>query len=227
MKQVIYIPPQLRENMISVEDLVPYELNPRKHGKNGVKAIAESIKQSGFVQPILIDQDNRIVSGHGRRLAALELKMEKVPVIKAFYENDDEYLKALLSDNKAAEYSKWDKGLMKEVAEILESLEGESFAVAGFSDEDIDKMFGHTYKETLETSADFGDAGEVDALDDETRVTSMTFKLTVPHHKKCKSVMNAIMRENNFDTIGECLVFMCSKYKAPVENKTVRRKAGE
>jgi len=178
-KQIIHIPTQLREKMIAVEELVPYDKNPRKHGERGIKELCRAIQESGFNQPILIDQHNRIVAGHGRRLAAMKLGMEKVPFILAYYETDAEYIKNVLSDNKVAEFSKWDAKLMKDIGDILEEIDGADFSVAGFSDEDIDKMFGHEYKETLETTADFGESGEVDVMDEATRVTSMTFKISV------------------------------------------------
>jgi hypothetical protein len=220
-KEIINIPTQLREKMISVDELVPYDKNPRKHGERGINELCNAIREHGFNQPILIDQHNRIVAGHGRRLAAMKLKMEKVPFILAYYENDAEYIKNVLSDNKVAEFSKWDAKLMKDVGEILEEIDGADFSIAGFSNEDIDKMFGHSYKETLETTADFGDSGDVDVMDETTRVTSMTFKMSVTDHKRIKATMEAVMRENDFETTGEALIFMTSKFKGP--GKTIRR----
>jgi len=222
-RKIISIPTQLREHMIPIEKLVPYDKNPRKHSKQGIQELCRAMERTGFTHPILIDEHDRIVAGHGRRLAAIELKMKEVPYIRAFYTDEAEYIEAVLSDNKVAEYSKWDKGLMKEIGEILEELSGADFQVAGFSNEDIDKMFGHEYNETLENKADFGDSGEVDVMDENTRVTSMTFKMTVTQHKKIKATIGAVMRENDYETPGEALLYMSSKFKGP--GKTIRRNA--
>lgn len=222
MKKVIHIPKQLKENMIAVDDLVPYKKNPRRHGKKSQAALISAIEKFGFQEPIRINQDNMIIAGHGRRLAAIELGMKEVPFTME-HTTEQEYIEMVISDNKVAELSKWDNNLLKESMEYLESIhDAEDFSVPGFSDEDLDKIFGALNKETLSTSADFGEAGEV-TIDDDARVTSMTLKMTVNQHKKVKAVMGAIMRENNFETLGECMVHMISKFQGP--SKTIRRQA--
>lgn len=221
-KTVIHIPKQLRENMIKVDDLVPYSKNPRKHGKKSQDQLIAAIKKFGFQEPIRINQDNMIIAGHGRRLAAIELGMDEVPFILEYTETEQEYIEMVVSDNKVAELSKWDNSLLKESMEYLEQLQDAELHVPGFSDEDLDKIFGTVVKETLENKADFGESGEVE-IDDDARVTSMTLKMTVNQHKKVKEVMGAIMRENGFETLGECMVHMISKFSGPA--KTIRRKA--
>lgn len=220
-KKIIHIPNQLREHMIPVEDLVPYDKNPRKHGKKAQEALQASIEKDGFIIPITINQDNMIIAGHGRRLAAIALKMEQVPVVKV-HTTEEEYIRLVISDNKVAELSKWDNDLLKDTMQYLEEIQEAELFVPGFTDEDLDKIFGNVVKETLDTKADFGDAGEVE-IDDDARVTSMTFKLTVNQHKKIKDVIGAIMRENDLETAGEGLVVMASKFKG--SGKTIRRKA--
>lgn len=218
----IHIPDQLRERMISVDDVIPFEKNPRKHTKKSQEALKASIQKFGFVVPILIDQNNRLIAGHGRLMQAKELGMKEVPFTMTQVMSEEEYVAHVLSDNKVAELSKWDNNLLKESMEYLESIQDAEMFVPGFSDEELDKIFGMMNKETLSTSADFGDAGEV-TIDDDARVTSMTLKMTVNQHKKVKAVMGAIMRENNFETLGECMVHMISKFQGP--SKTIRRQA--
>ena len=221
-KKVIHIPKQLRQKMMLVDDLVPYNKNPRKHGKKSQTALIAAIEKFGFQEAIRVNQDNMIIAGHGRRLAAIALGMKEVPVTVE-HTTESEYLEMVISDNRVSELSKWDNDVLKESMQYLESIqEAEEFSCTGFSDEDLDKLFGTIVKETLETKADFGDAGEVE-IDDDARVTSMTFKMTVNQHKKVKATMGAIMRENDFETTGECLVYMSSKFKGP--EKTIRRKA--
>lgn len=67
---------------IKIADLVPYERNPRINGK-AVGKLANSIKEFGFINPIVIDKDNVIIAGHTRLKAAKKLKLEEVPCIRA------------------------------------------------------------------------------------------------------------------------------------------------
>ena len=67
---------------IAVGDLKPYDRNAKKHDAKQIKNVAESIKQFGFAQPIVIDKDNNVIIGHCRLLASKKLKMEKVPCVK-------------------------------------------------------------------------------------------------------------------------------------------------
>lgn len=103
---------------IEVKDLVPYEKNTKKHDDVQINNVAESIKQYGFVQPIVIDKNNVVVIGHCRLLAAKKLKMENVPCV-CVDDLTDEQVKALrIVDNKSNE-SPWDFDfLADELADI-------------------------------------------------------------------------------------------------------------
>ena len=103
---------------ISVKDLIPYERNTKKHDKTQINNVAESIKQYGFVQPIVIDKDNVVVIGHCRLLAAKQLKMKEVPCV-CVEDLTEEQVKALrIVDNKSNE-SPWDFDILPdELAEL-------------------------------------------------------------------------------------------------------------
>lgn len=103
---------------ISVKDLIPYDRNTKKHGKTQINNVAESIKQYGFVQPIVIDKDNVVVIGHCRLLAAKQLKMKEVPCV-CVDDLTEEQVKALrIVDNKSNE-SEWDFDILPdELAEL-------------------------------------------------------------------------------------------------------------
>lgn len=66
---------------VSVKDLVPYANNTKKHDKTQIDNVAESIRQYGFVQPLVIDKNNEVVIGHCRLLAAKQLGMKEVPCV--------------------------------------------------------------------------------------------------------------------------------------------------
>lgn len=105
------------KNML-VKDLVPYDRNTKKHDKTQINNVAESIKQYGFVQPIVIDKNNTVVIGHCRLLAAKQLKMKEVPCV-CVEDLTDEQVKALrIVDNKSNE-SEWDFDILPdELAEL-------------------------------------------------------------------------------------------------------------
>ena len=91
---------------IAVKDLIPYEKNTKKHDDVQINNVAESIKQYGFVQPIVIDKNNVVVIGHCRLLAAKKLKMSDVPCV-CVDDLTEEQVKALrIVDNKSNE-SDW------------------------------------------------------------------------------------------------------------------------
>ena len=93
---------------VPIDDIIPYENNARKHTEESIETVANSIKQFGWKNAIAIDEDNVILAGHGRRLAALKLGLKEVPVIR-FNDLSEEQKKAYrLADNKTAENSGWD-----------------------------------------------------------------------------------------------------------------------
>lgn len=106
--------------MLPVESLRPYEKNARKHGEKDVAAIAESIKEFGFNDPIGIwGKDNLIVEGHGRLEAAKLLGIDKVPAIRLDHLTDEQRRAYALAHNRTAELSTWDDDLLKiELGEI-------------------------------------------------------------------------------------------------------------
>ena len=96
---------------------VIYEGNARRSDA-GVSKVVESIKQFGFVNPISIDENNVIISGHTRLKAAIQLGMEEVPCIVQYLSEEDKKL-ARIIDNKSHEYATWDVGkLHKELDRI-------------------------------------------------------------------------------------------------------------
>lgn len=105
---------------LKIEDLKPYEKNPRKNDE-AVKYVAESIKNFGFKVPIIIDKDNVIVAGHTRYKAAKQLGLVEVPCIIADDLSDEQVKAFRLADNKVSEKAEWDFELLEqELAEIID-----------------------------------------------------------------------------------------------------------
>ena len=131
---------------IAVKDLIPYEKNTKKHDDVQINNVAESIKQYGFVQPIVIDKNNVVVIGHCRLLAAKKLKMADVPCV-CVDDLTEEQVKALrIVDNKSNE-SDW-------LNDILE-LELPDVDLSAFDfDFGLDKKKG---KEEIEGEVEFSE----------------------------------------------------------------------
>ena len=93
---------------MKLADLIPYKNNPRKNEKT-VKVVAESIEQTGYNNPIIVDEDRVILAGHTRRLALMQKKVKEVEVIQVFGMSEENKRKFRLLDNKVGEYATWDR----------------------------------------------------------------------------------------------------------------------
>jgi len=96
-----------------IEELIPYEKNPRKND-NAVEYVANSIKEFGFKVPIVIDKNNVIVAGHTRYKASKQLGLTEIPCIVADDLTDEQIKAYRLADNKVSEQSEWDFELLEE-----------------------------------------------------------------------------------------------------------------
>lgn len=92
---------------ISISDIIPYEHNAKKHSRDQVENIKQSIKQFGFRVPVLVDKNNVCIAGHGRLEAAKKLGMEAVPCVVVDDLTDNQIRALRLADNKTNE-SEWD-----------------------------------------------------------------------------------------------------------------------
>jgi ParB-like chromosome segregation protein Spo0J len=95
--------PARTEERRAVAALVPYAKNVKKHDDAQVAKIVESIQQFGWTQPIVIDENNEIIAGHGRRLAALKLSIAEVPVVVLAGLTDEQKRALRLADNRTNE----------------------------------------------------------------------------------------------------------------------------
>ena len=96
-----------------IEDLIPYENNPR-YNDEAVEYVANSIKEFGFRVPIIVDKNNVIVAGHTRYKASLELGLDEVPTIVADDLSEEQIKAFRLADNKVSEQSQWNLELLEE-----------------------------------------------------------------------------------------------------------------
>lgn len=109
----------MKIEMLKTSEIIPYEKNPRKNDA-AVEKVAESIKEFGFLVPIVIDRNNVIAAGHTRLKAALQLGIDRVPCVRADDLTDEQIKAFRLADNKTAEFAEWDfTELDKQLEELM------------------------------------------------------------------------------------------------------------
>ena len=120
--------------IVSVEDLIPYALNSRTHSDAQVAQLAASIHEFGFTNPVLVDDANNLIAGHGRLLAARKLKMDQVPAIVVAGLDDRKRRALVIADNKLALNAGWDEDALRVE---LEDLAGDFGELMGFSQDEL------------------------------------------------------------------------------------------
>ena len=131
---------------LAPEELTPYEKNTRRHTPTDIEQIKTSIVRCGFDDPIGIWGDqNIVVEGHGRLIAAKELRLEKVPCIRLDHMTDAQRREYAIRHNRTQEFSSWDfEKLEEEIAALMlqgADLHDLKFAVKQIAEEDPEKEF--------------------------------------------------------------------------------------
>ena len=120
-----------------LDALIPYARNARTHSDDQVALIAGSIREFGFVNPVLVDGTNGIIAGHGRVLAARKLGLTTVPVIELAHLSEAQKRAYVLADNRLAEQAGWDREMLAlEVADLADF--GIDLATLGFEAAELD-----------------------------------------------------------------------------------------
>ena len=134
--------------LVAIDKLVPYVNNARTHSKEQVMKLRSSLREFGFVNPVIIDKDYGILAGHGRVMAAKEEGLTEVPCVLADYLTEAQKKAYILADNRYAQDAGWDEELLR--IEI-ESLQGEDFDIllTGFDVAEIDDLFKEDLKDGI------------------------------------------------------------------------------
>lgn len=126
--------------LVPISKLVPYVNNARTHSPEQVLKLRSSLREFGFINPIIIDRDYGIIAGHGRLLAAKEEGIAEVPCVFVDYLTEAQKKAYILADNRMAMDAGWDEELLR--VEI-EALQGEAFDVSltGFDEKELADLF--------------------------------------------------------------------------------------
>lgn len=207
--------------------LVPYAMNARTHSEAQVAQIAASIKEFGFVNPVLVQGDFTIIAGHGRVLAAKQLGMKKVPVIVLDHLSERQARALVLADNRIQLNSGWD---LEKLGNELSALAEQDFdlSITGFDEQELDALLKadagilpETWQNDLlpteggraEPSKRDGELEEVRprTTDDE----HSTFELVMVHKNKLRlvEVLSQIRQEYALQKLEDALMVLVDKYE--------------
>lgn len=131
---------EMQYYLADVSELIPYVRNARTHSEAQVAQIAASIREFGFLSPILVAEDNTILAGHGRLAAALKLGLKKVPCVKENHLTETQKRAYIIADNKLSLNAGWDNELL---AVELSELQGADFNLdlLGFDEAELSSIF--------------------------------------------------------------------------------------
>lgn len=126
--------------LVPTRELVPYANNARTHSPEQINKIRSSLREFGFINPIIVDRDKGVIAGHGRLLAAQKEGIAEVPCVYADHLTEAQKKAYIIADNRMAEDAGWDEELLR--IEI-ESLQNECFDISltGFDDAELSALF--------------------------------------------------------------------------------------
>lgn len=127
---------EIKIQMLSLEEIKPYEKNPRRNDK-AADAVAKSIAEFGWKSPIIVDRDYVIIAGHTRRLAAIKLGLAKVPVYVAEDLTEQQVAAFRLADNRVAEIATWNEQMLREEIRNIKMVDLSEF---GFNVDLLDEV---------------------------------------------------------------------------------------
>jgi ParB-like chromosome segregation protein Spo0J len=127
----------------SVNALQPRSTNPRTHSRKQIGQIASAIRRFGFTNPVLVDEANAIIAGHGRLEAAKLAGLDKVPTVQLSAMSEADIRAYVIADNKLAENAGWDRELLGLELKYLSELDIElDVTLTGFELPEIDLLIG-------------------------------------------------------------------------------------
>ena len=124
----------------AVDFIQPSPRNARTHSRKQLHKIAASLKQFGFINPILIDAEGEVIAGHGRLEAAKSIGLKEVPTIRLDHMSDADRRAYRIADNRLAQISGWDNDLLKIEMSFLAEIDLELPEITGFEIAEIDTI---------------------------------------------------------------------------------------
>lgn len=126
--------------LVATSKLVPYINNARTHNEQQIQKLRSSLREFGFINPVIIDSDYNIIAGHGRVMAAKEEGIKEVPCVLADHLTPAQKKAYIIADNRMAQDAGWDEELLKVEIEALQA-EAFDIALTGFEEQEIADLF--------------------------------------------------------------------------------------
>ena len=165
---------------IRIDELIPYENNAKIHGPDQIEQLRRSLREFGFVSPVLIDEDKNLIAGHGRVEAARAEGMTEVPYVTVSDLSEAQQRAYIIADNRLAETGEWDAARLKFEMEELNSLSFDT-ALTGFTMDEIETIHVSAHERTkpaAERNNFWGDVESESSEDYEKFVDKFKPKLT-------------------------------------------------
>ena len=135
--------------LINIDELIPYANNARTHSKDQINKLRSSLREFGFINPILIDKDYNIIAGHGRVMAAREEGIKEVPCVLVEHLTDAQKKAYILADNRLAMDAGWDDEMLVLELENLKELDFD-MDLTGFDAAEIDELFSNIHDKDVQ-----------------------------------------------------------------------------
>lgn len=129
--------------MVETSKLIPYVNNARTHSQEQVNKLRGSLREFGFINPVIIDSDFNVIAGHGRLMAAKEEGIEEVPCVLVDYLTEAQKKAYILADNRYAQDAGWDEEMLKLEIEALEGMDFD-VSLTGFNEDEISDLFANS-----------------------------------------------------------------------------------
>ena len=126
--------------LVDINKLIPYVNNARTHSPEQITKLRSSLREFGFVNPIIVDKDLNVIAGHGRLAAAKAEGITKVPCVFAEHLTEAQKKAYIIADNRMSEDAGWDDELLKVEMEALQDM-GFDLSMTGFDTDELDELF--------------------------------------------------------------------------------------
>lgn len=126
--------------LVDISRLIPYQNNARTHSKEQINKLRSSLREFGFVNPVIIDREYNVIAGHGRIAAAREEGITQVPCVFVDHLTEAQKKAYILADNRMALDASWDEDLLRVELEALEEM-GYDLGLTGFDDKELAALF--------------------------------------------------------------------------------------
>lgn len=127
-------------SLVNIEKLIPYVNNARTHSKEQITKLRSSLREFGFINPVIIDRDYNIIAGHGRVMAAKEENITEVPCVFVDHLTEAQKKAYIIADNRFALDAGWDEEMLKLEIEALQDMAFD-LSLTGFDDAELSKLF--------------------------------------------------------------------------------------